>query len=145
MNHNVNTRTILATAVLAAVAALFVGPASATVVDEGSERRTRVDYGSRRWSRRGGDARATTGGEEESDRRTESAHVWRRGRGAARARVSRNERWPRARSASSGVLPIGKSTAERGEVLERVHAEQQSGWFAELRERVLAEHARTGQ
>ena len=37
MNHNVNTRTILATAVLAAAAALLVGPASATVVDVGSD------------------------------------------------------------------------------------------------------------
>ena len=37
MNHNVNTRMFLATAAFAAVAALIAGPASAHVVDEGSD------------------------------------------------------------------------------------------------------------
>src|SRR5436190_8016913 len=54
----------------------------------------------------------------------------------------RAERWPRAPSASSGVLAVRKSASERRETLERVDAEEQTGRLAEGCERLLAKRGR---
>src|SRR5437763_16353608 len=58
---------------------------------------------------------------------------------AADAREATSERWPRATSASSGVLTIGQPSAERREVGQRVHTEQQPRRIAKCGELRRAE------